>query len=97
MHIYYTARFTIRDCIKGHNLETAARANDHKKTQLDNNTPTDCSLYWQSRAAPRQKMVRSMADILLTAAGTDTGMDRVEKYTTRTPIVETRFSRRYGN
>lgn len=52
MRVHYTMRFTLRDRIKGHNLETTARANDHELSLLDENTLTGRILSVGDRVQP---------------------------------------------
>ena len=96
--VYDVPRSTLRDRVNGALAKPTTRAHNHKLTQLDEDVLTKWVISMDDRgAAPRPPMVRVMANILLTATGTDTvGVNWVGNYIKRTPALQTRFSRRYN-
>ena len=95
---YDVPRSTLRDRVNGTLSQTTLRANGHKLTQLNEYILTKWILSMDDRgAAPRPPMVRTMANILLAATGSDVvGKCWVGNYIKRTPAIQTRFSRRYN-
>ena len=96
--VYDVPRSTLRDRVNGALAKPTTRGNRLKLTQLDEDLLTKWILSMDDRGVPpRPPMVRRMADILLSATGTDTvGKNWVGNYIQRTPDVQTRFSRRYS-
>ena len=80
--VYDVPRSTLRDRVNGAQAKPTTRAHNHKLTQLDEDVLTKWVISMDDRgAAPRPPMVRVMANILLTATGTDTvGVNWVGNY-----------------
>jgi hypothetical protein len=65
-------RSTLRDRAAGHQFRSTKRANNHKMTEIDEETLTQWILTMNARGStPRQAMVQDMADLLLAARGTE--------------------------
>ena len=95
---YNVPRSTLRDRVNGLVFRQTMRTKSFKMSQLDEDTLTKWILSMDDRGvAPRQAMVRRMANTLLTVTGTDVvGKNWVYEYIKRTPAIQTRFSRRYN-
>ena len=91
---------TLRNRARGRTSRVDIRANNHKLTQLEEDSLVQWIFSMDSRgAAPRPSTVREMANILLTARGSTplptVGVNWVSTFINRCEELRTRFSRRY--
>jgi transposase len=94
---FQVPRSTLQRRLRGTSNRAESRANNHKLTQIDEDSLKQWILSMDQRgASPRPTTVQEMANILLAAQGTDrVGKNWVSNFLRRTPELKSRFSRRY--
>jgi hypothetical protein len=94
-------RSTLQRRLAGNSFRPETRANNHKSTEVEEETLQKWILSLDDRgAAPRPTTVREIANLLLEARGTTpvqtVGEKWVYNFMKRHPKLSTQFSRRYN-